>query len=106
MEAMGKELIQLCDQLEQHGLVDYQMGIWEEEILSGRWIIFLFFIVLFGVGACHALLLLCILTQPMQLCTYANLLLVLGQCLDLIESRPELLRIQTIPEPATATQRP
>jgi hypothetical protein len=38
MEAMGKELIQLCDQLEQHGLVDYQMGIWEEEILSGRWI--------------------------------------------------------------------
>lgn len=39
MEAMGKELIQLCDQLEQHGLVDYQMGIWEEEILSGRWII-------------------------------------------------------------------
>ena len=39
MEAMGKDLIQLCDQLEQHGLVDYQMGIWEEEILSGRWII-------------------------------------------------------------------
>jgi hypothetical protein len=36
METMGKELIQLCDQLEQHGLVDYQMGIWEEEILSGK----------------------------------------------------------------------
>jgi hypothetical protein len=35
LEAMGKDLIQLCDQLEQHGLVDYQMGIWEEEILSG-----------------------------------------------------------------------
>ncbi|KAI2791809.1 hypothetical protein POX_c04688 [Penicillium oxalicum] len=34
MEALGKDLIQLCDQLEQHGLVDYQMGIWEEEILS------------------------------------------------------------------------
>ncbi|GLI79266.1 hypothetical protein PoHVEF18_007596 [Penicillium ochrochloron] len=65
MQAMGKELIQLCDQLEQHGLVDYQMGIWEEEILS-----------------------------------------VLGQCLDLMESSPELLRIQTIHEPATATQRP
>ncbi|CEO58315.1 hypothetical protein PMG11_03046 [Penicillium brasilianum] len=65
MEAMGKDLIQLCDQLEQHGLVDYQMGIWEEEILS-----------------------------------------VLGQCLDLMESRPELLHMQTIPEPATATQRP
>jgi hypothetical protein len=36
MEAMGNELIQLCDQLEPHGLVDYQIGILEEEILSGR----------------------------------------------------------------------
>lgn len=36
MEAMGNDLIQLCDQLEQHGLVDYQLGIWEEEILSGK----------------------------------------------------------------------
>ncbi|KAJ5753711.1 uncharacterized protein N7511_007864 [Penicillium nucicola] len=49
LEAMGKDLVQLCDQLEQHGLVDYQMGIWEEEILS-----------------------------------------VLGQSLDLMDSRPEL----------------
>ncbi|KAL3457807.1 hypothetical protein BJX64DRAFT_292753 [Aspergillus heterothallicus] len=51
MEALGRELIRFCDQMEQHGLVDYQMGIWEEEILSA-----------------------------------------LGQCLDLIESRPELGR--------------
>lgn len=36
MENMGRDLIQLCDQLEPHGLVDYQMGIWEEEILSGE----------------------------------------------------------------------
>ena len=36
MENMGKELIQLCDKMEPHGLVDYQMGIWEEEILSGK----------------------------------------------------------------------
>ncbi|KAL4999059.1 hypothetical protein BDV10DRAFT_193939 [Aspergillus recurvatus] len=36
MDSLGKQLIQLCDQMEQHGLVDYQMGIWEEEILSGR----------------------------------------------------------------------
>ena len=35
MDTLGKQLIQLCDQMEQHGLVDYQMGIWEEEILSG-----------------------------------------------------------------------
>ncbi|EAW08686.1 uncharacterized protein ACLA_096190 [Aspergillus clavatus NRRL 1] len=48
MEEMGKDLIQLCDQMEQHGLVDYQMGIWEEEILG-----------------------------------------VLGECLDLLESRPD-----------------
>lgn len=36
MQSMGKDLIQLCDQLEHHGLVDYQMGIWEEEILCGK----------------------------------------------------------------------
>ncbi|KAL4818249.1 hypothetical protein BDW67DRAFT_14559 [Aspergillus spinulosporus] len=36
LDSMGKQLIHFCDQLEQHGLVDYQMGIWEEEILSGR----------------------------------------------------------------------
>ncbi|KAJ5669267.1 hypothetical protein N7462_010337 [Penicillium macrosclerotiorum] len=65
LEAMGKDLIQFCDQLEQHGLVDYQMGIWEEEILS-----------------------------------------VLGQCLDLMESRPDLLRLQAVPEPATTVPRP
>ncbi|KAJ5628572.1 hypothetical protein N7490_010800 [Penicillium lividum] len=64
MEAMGKTLIQLCDQLEQHGLVDYQMGIWEEEILC-----------------------------------------VLGQCLDLLESKPEL-RMQAVPELPTAAPRP
>ncbi|RAL07074.1 uncharacterized protein BO97DRAFT_473913 [Aspergillus homomorphus CBS 101889] len=34
MDNLGKELIQLCDRMEQHGLVDYQLGIWEEEILS------------------------------------------------------------------------
>lgn len=36
MDNMGKELIQLCDRMEPHGLVDYQMGIWEEEILSSE----------------------------------------------------------------------
>lgn len=36
MDNLGKQLIPLCDQLEQHGLVDYEMGIWEEEILSGK----------------------------------------------------------------------
>ncbi|KAJ5778955.1 hypothetical protein N7457_006675 [Penicillium paradoxum] len=64
MENMGRDLIQLCDQLEPHGLVDYQMGIWEEEILS-----------------------------------------ILGQCLDLMDSRPDLHHISAIPEP-TAVARP
>lgn len=40
MEAMGNEIIQLCDQLEPHGLVDYEMGILEENILSSRCFLF------------------------------------------------------------------
>jgi hypothetical protein len=36
MEKMGHDLVRLSDQMEPHGLVDYQMGIWEEEILSGK----------------------------------------------------------------------
>lgn len=27
-------LVQQCDQLEKYGLVDYEMGIWEEQITS------------------------------------------------------------------------
>ncbi|KAK2749440.1 hypothetical protein FQN57_006374 [Myotisia sp. PD_48] len=34
LQKMGKELVRLCDNMEQHGLVDYQMGVWEEEIVS------------------------------------------------------------------------
>ncbi|KKZ61278.1 hypothetical protein EMCG_04086 [[Emmonsia] crescens] len=34
LNKMGRELVRLCDRMEQHGLVDYQMGVWEEEILS------------------------------------------------------------------------
>lgn len=32
MNRMVDDLVALCDQLEQYGLVDYEMGIWEEEI--------------------------------------------------------------------------
>lgn len=35
MERMGRELVRLCDSMERHGLVDYQMGVWEEEIIHG-----------------------------------------------------------------------
>ncbi|KEY66191.1 hypothetical protein S7711_07648 [Stachybotrys chartarum IBT 7711] len=31
---LGSELVHLCDGLEQHGLVDYQYGVWEEQIES------------------------------------------------------------------------
>ena len=36
LERIGSELIRLCDGLEKYGLVDYQMGVWEEEILSSE----------------------------------------------------------------------
>jgi hypothetical protein len=34
IQAMVDELIRLCDSVEQHGLVDYDRGVWEEEITS------------------------------------------------------------------------
>ncbi|KAL8670844.1 MAG: hypothetical protein Q9168_004644 [Polycauliona sp. 1 TL-2023] len=34
LEQMAESLVQHCDQLEKYGLVDYQMGVWEEEIMS------------------------------------------------------------------------
>jgi hypothetical protein len=43
MEAMGKELVTLCDNMEKHGLVDYQMGVWEEEIMTGKLYLFHYF---------------------------------------------------------------
>ena len=34
MESMGEKLVKLCDLMEKHGLVDYQMGVWEEDIIA------------------------------------------------------------------------
>ncbi|KAF2642038.1 hypothetical protein P280DRAFT_396835 [Massarina eburnea CBS 473.64] len=34
LEKMGTHLVKNCDNMEKHGLVDYQMGVWEEEILA------------------------------------------------------------------------
>ncbi|KAK4191387.1 hypothetical protein QBC35DRAFT_11874 [Podospora australis] len=34
LEKMGKELVKLCDNIERHGLVDYQYGVWEEQIIE------------------------------------------------------------------------
>lgn len=36
LEKMGHDLVRLCDAMERHGLVDYQMGVWEEEIISSK----------------------------------------------------------------------
>lgn len=32
LKRMGDELVRLCDGIEKHGLVDYQCGVWEDEI--------------------------------------------------------------------------
>ncbi|KAF2124831.1 hypothetical protein P153DRAFT_128780 [Dothidotthia symphoricarpi CBS 119687] len=34
LEKMGTQLVKNCDTMEKHGLVDYQMGVWEEEIVA------------------------------------------------------------------------
>ncbi len=36
LEKMGEELVKLCDGVERHGLVDYQYGVWEEQIIASR----------------------------------------------------------------------
>ncbi|GMF77631.1 unnamed protein product [Aspergillus oryzae] len=35
LERLGEHIIQMCNYLEKFGLVDYEMGVWEEEILDG-----------------------------------------------------------------------
>lgn len=34
LEHLSRELVRLCDSIEKHGLVDYQMGVAEEEIMD------------------------------------------------------------------------
>ncbi len=34
LEHLSRELVRLCDSVEKHGLVDYQMGVAEEEVLD------------------------------------------------------------------------
>ncbi|KAK0635667.1 hypothetical protein B0T17DRAFT_484723 [Bombardia bombarda] len=34
LEKMAKELLRFCDGIERHGLVDYQYGVWEEQIIT------------------------------------------------------------------------
>ena len=34
LERLSQELVRLCDRIEGHGLVDYQMGVAEEDIMD------------------------------------------------------------------------
>jgi len=34
LERLGDMLTKACDRMEKYGLVDYQMGVWEEEIIG------------------------------------------------------------------------
>jgi hypothetical protein len=34
LERLSSELVRLCDSVEKHGLVDYQMGVAEEDIMD------------------------------------------------------------------------
>lgn len=34
LERLSNELVRLCDNIEKHGLVDYQMGVAEEDIME------------------------------------------------------------------------
>lgn len=36
LERLSTELVRLCDSIERHGLVDYQMGVAEEEIMDRK----------------------------------------------------------------------
>jgi hypothetical protein len=36
IENLGDEIVRLCNDLERHGLVDYQYGVWEEQITESK----------------------------------------------------------------------
>lgn len=35
-QKMMDDLVRLCDNIERYGLVDYQYGVWEEQIASSK----------------------------------------------------------------------
>lgn len=40
LEDMVDKLVGLCDHLGKHGLVDYQYGLWEAEIVDGKFLVY------------------------------------------------------------------
>jgi hypothetical protein len=37
LKKMGNNLVRLCDSIQHHGLVDYQYGVWEEQIIDSTY---------------------------------------------------------------------
>ena len=37
LEEMGKSIVRLCDGIKRHGLVDYEYGVWEEQIIESMY---------------------------------------------------------------------
>ena len=37
LDRLSSELVRLCDSIEKHGLVDYQMGVAEEDIMESKY---------------------------------------------------------------------
>lgn len=68
LQKMGKDLVRLCDGVERHGLVDYQYGVWEEQIIDSRFLCH---------GCSHTACGILLLT---------NAATVLEECLDLYEA--------------------
>lgn len=50
VEKLCDEVVGLGDKMEPHGLVDYQMGFWEEEILSGEFFFHIYKVFFWGGG--------------------------------------------------------
>ena len=39
LERLSQELVRLCDSIEKHGLVDYQIGVAEEDIMDCEYLV-------------------------------------------------------------------
>lgn len=42
-QKMMDDLVRLCDNIERYGLVDYQYGVWEEQIAASKFNMFLIY---------------------------------------------------------------
>lgn len=70
LQKMGKDLVRLCDSIERHGLVDYQYGVWEEQIIDSTSLVLFLWVGFDWEG---------VLTDDFAM-------IVLEECLDLYET--------------------